>query len=817
MNHRFLPGPSGLVLLSSLILSSAFGGSAETVVSWAFDEPVGMYPSSVLSDQGPGNHVLVLGPGGSLVPGRFGNALSPIEQPPIELPPGSVRFGLSPLPVPEGRTVVPMNWENARFAALITSGENHLRKEFDFLNATRSHLNLGAFDWTVEFWMQLGAWSPDESRGVVFELGEGPRGENGHITSLVLKGDRSGFVLTNWPSGSEVSIPSDAEALRESGAWMHVAFTYDAGQEHLRHFLDGQEQAGMDPVALKELDDGEEAYFSLLRDGNWHHPLPGAIDEFRVSRGMVYDGSFDLPASLVGNPDCGRPVHSFEIEHPLLFASGGAGSDPVDLGQRKHLLIDDALFPVHQDVTFRPVPPQEVELVFEVEGSFRKHLTVLEDEEGRIRIYNPIGREDRLGVRLSDDGVNFEIPELTDIEPGYPNITYEGSTGTPSVFLDPLAPARERWKMVSGYAERGIFLFTSPDGYDWARCPTAVLSSWSGSQSNMFFDDQRGTYVGYHRSDMGDTPSGKTERRFVMTEVDALTPPWPFTALSQAEYNRVGAISRLDSNRPWYLDNGPLTSGGIGIEYPTVFAPTDGFDPVATDIYVPKALKYAWAPDTYFAFPCVYFHYEGDGPASRQALGEESRHRGSGPIEIQLMASRDGVNWTRYPRPVWHGIGEVDGMDIHQTYIAHGMIRRDDEIWMYSFDTEEYHSSYRGGPDRRGVFRLISPVDRLVAAESPYDRDAILVSRPLVFEGKRLILNVDTAGTGYLQVGITHGDGRELPGYGLEACVYVNGNESDATVEWLEKGSDLSALSGQPVRLVIRMRGTRLYGLQFTD
>ena len=77
-----------------------------------------------------------------------------------------------PLPVPEGRTVVPMNWENARFAALITSGENHLRKEFDFLNATRSHLNLGAFDWTVEFWMQLGAWSPDESRGVVFELGE---------------------------------------------------------------------------------------------------------------------------------------------------------------------------------------------------------------------------------------------------------------------------------------------------------------------------------------------------------------------------------------------------------------------------------------------------------------------------------------------------------------------------------------------------------------------------------------------------------------------------------------------------------------------
>lgn len=181
------------------------------------------------------------------------------------------------------------------------------------------------------------------------------------------------------------------------------------------------------------------------------------------------------------------------------------------------------------------------------------------------------------------------------------------------------------------------------------------------------------------------------------------------------------------------------------------------------------------------------------------------------------MASRDGVNWTRYPRPVWHGIGEVDGMDIHQTYYAHGMVRRGEEIWMYSFDTEQYHSSYRATPDRKGVFRLVSPVDRLVAAEAPYDEDGMLYSRPLVFEGNRLSLNVDTGATGYLQVGLIRGDGRALPGYELDNCVYVNGNQSDATVEWLDVGSDLSALSGQAVRLVIRMRGTRLFALQFRE
>lgn len=815
MNLHSRSSPLWLSLL--LVLAPSAGRSAETVAFWAFDEPVGIYPSSVLSDQGPGDHALILGPGGSVVAGRFGNALSARPQPEIDVPEGSVLFGLTQAPTPQGRTVPPLSWHNARFAALITTGENHLRKEFTFLNATRSGLNLGAFDWTVEFWFKPDAWSPTDSDGIVFEVGEGPRGENRHVTSLALTGDRTGFVLRNRASGSEVNIASDSDRLRQTGAWVHLAFTYDAGRQRLRHYLDGREQKETARVALQQLDEGEEAYFTLLRDGHWLHPLPGAIDEFRVSQGLVPEEEMGRATSLVPHPDCGRPAEAFAVEQPLLFPEGGSPSVPINLGSRKHLLIDDSLFSVNRGVTFRPVPPQQVELVYEVEGSFRKHLTVVEDEEGMIRIYNPIGREDRLGVRLSRDGVNFEIPDLTDIEKAYPNITIADPVGTPSVFIDPLGSPNERWKMVSGYAERGIFLYTSPDGYAWTRCPTAVLPAWSGSQSNMFFDDQRGTYVGYHRSDMGDTPSGKTERRFVMTEVEALTPPWPFAPVSQEDYHRAAETSRLDSKRPWYVDNGPLTPGGIGIEYPTVFTPNDNFDPVATDIYVPKAVKYPWAPDAYFAFPCMYFHYQGNGPATRQALGEESRRRGSGPIEIQLMTSRDGVNWTRYPRPVWHGVGEVDGLNIHQTYIAHGMVRRGEEIWMYSFDTEEYHSSVRGTPNRKGVFRLVSPVDRLVAAESAYDEEAELHSRPLVFAGKRLSLNVDTGATGYLQVGLTRGDGRDLPGYGVDDCIYVNGNESDTTVEWLDKGTDLSALAGQSVRLSIRMRGSRLYSLQFTD
>jgi hypothetical protein len=118
---------------NSLLLFAAIASTqacADTVAFWPFDEPVGLYPSSALADHAGGAGSLVLGPGGSIVQGKFGGALStaPQEVPPIPKVEGGVLFGLTQLPTQEGRTVPPMSWMNARFAALNTAGEKHLRK-----------------------------------------------------------------------------------------------------------------------------------------------------------------------------------------------------------------------------------------------------------------------------------------------------------------------------------------------------------------------------------------------------------------------------------------------------------------------------------------------------------------------------------------------------------------------------------------------------------------------------------------------------------------------------------------------------------------
>jgi hypothetical protein len=809
-----------LAALGLLGLPAAARGQ-EIVALWLFDEQRGLYPSSVINDaSGEPDLPMVLGLGGEIVEGRFGNALEIRAEPrPVELIPtgdpdsssteGAIFFGLAQALTPPGRTVAPLSWRNAHYPALMTSGENHLRKEVGFGNPTGTGLNLGDFDWTVELWFQ--PTGPADAEGVVFELGAGPRGENDLVTRLSLDAGGQTFTLVNQPSGTRLRIPTAIAApVSPVGAWQHLAFVYAADEGRLRHYVDGALQPLPEQVRLEALEPGEEAYFVLGSDGGWERPLAGRIDEMRFSRGEVYQDAFEPPGSFA--PPHDPPV--LAQGPPLLFAPGVA-HDVVPLGGRKHLFIDDALIAEMERVTFTPNPPRKAEIVIaDIQGAFRKHLSVIEDDGGGVRIYNGV-EDDRLEVHVAEDGVDFEDPDLGVEYRGSKNITVLEPTATGSVFIDPNAAPERRWVFVSGFHDRGTYVYTSPDGWRFERHPTAVVPLHVGSQANVFWDDQRGTYIGYHRSDCRRFPSGESRREWVMTEVRDLVAPWPFSPTPRDQIESTLEFKDLRDPQPWFLDNGPLTPGGFCIEYPTAFAPVDSLDPLATDVYVPKAMKYPWAEDTYLAFPTMYFHYWEDGPKARQALGVPERGLGSGPIETQVEVSRDAVHWKRYPRPVYVGIGDHGGYDVVQAYIAHGMVRRGHEIWQYYFGTEEYHSTLQESDPRSGVFRLVQRLDGFVSADTPYDTTGVLVTKPLRFEGDRLVLNIDTNATGYAQVGFLDDDGRPIPGFSVDESVYINGDFIAKEVEWLGKGTDVSELEGQTIRIVFRMRGSKLYAMQF--
>lgn len=821
----------GFIFLT--VLSIAQDKEDQTISLWLFDEQVDLYPSQVLENSSGNNIPLVLGLGGQIVPGKFGNALEPIVHPEVKLPEGESKFGLVKQEIPEGRTVEPLTWYNANFAALMTNGENHLRKEVGFAKPTESKLNLGNFDWTVEFWFYPNYDKIDE--GTVFEIGTGPRGENDKVTLLTLDQKSKQFIFFNYPSNS-ITLSTELELT----AWSHYAFVYSSGKNELNHFVNGKLISSASKVRFDKLEVGEEDYMSIARNGMWENPLQGKIDELRFSEGQVYSDEFNPPKSFSRLYQEDYMPDELAKGPPLLFDDKSEDNIPIQLGSRKHLFIDDAFLEEVGDVEFTVNPPKKAEMVIgNIEGPFRKHLTVVEDEEGLIRIYNS-AEDDYMIVHTSKDGIHFESPNTGIEYRGKKNIVIPepvGGKGNP--FIDPNGSGDSKWKYISSYHNRGVYLYTSPDGWNWERQKTALIPFRSGTQTCTFYDDQRQVYVSTHRTGIFHTPGGATQRSTVVTQTTNLYEPIKYEPLSQQDYWELDKKYRLREPQPWWLDNGPLTPGDFGLEFPHAFDPEDA-DPVGTDIYITKAEKYSYAPDTYLSFPIVYFHYEEDGPPTRQILMDPARERGAGPIETQIAVSRNGLDWKRYYQPAYVEPGMHEDIDIKTAYIAQGMVRRGDEIWQYYFGEPHYHSAWVKYDDKRAVFRLVQRLDGFISIDSPYEKETYITTKPFVFEGDKLELNINTGAVGYTQVGFVDEEGNPIEGYSVDDCVYINGDFISTEVEWMQNREqfqdlsigegeapvilkqikttkDVSPLEGKVVKLVFRMRGSKLYSMQFVN
>ena len=110
---------------------------------------------------------------------------------------------------------------------------------------------------------------------------------------------------------------------------------------------------------------------------------------------------------------------------------------------------------------------------------------------------------------------------------------------------------------------------------------------------------------------------------------------------------------------------------------------------------------------------------------------------------------------------------------------------------------------------------MVQRLDGFVSLDSPYEKEIEVITKQIVFEGNRLMLNIDTDATGYAQVGILDKDGKPFEEFDVDDCIYINGDFIAKEVEWMENGSDLSKLEGKTVQLVFRMRGSKLYAMQF--
>ncbi len=206
-------------------------------------------------------------------------------------------------------------------------------------------------------------------------------------------------------------------------------------------------------------------------------------------------------------------------------------------------------------------------------------------------------------------------------------------------------------------------------------------------------------------------------------------------------------------------------------------------------LYTNAIRPYPGAPHILIGFPTRFL------PAAQQT-------------EPTLMVSRDGQSFRRYREAVIPTTAPADRAGNRSNYMAWGLVQlAADKEW--SVYAKEAYYTGRGSRLRRFTYRP----DGLVALTAG-DEGGEAITRPLTFEGQKLVVNYRTAGKGTLRVELLNADGQPLPGFSAAESQELRGDELAASVEWVTAG-ELKSLAERPLRLRFVLQAAELYSFRF--
>ena len=457
-------------------------------------------------------------------------------------------------------------------------------------------------------------------------------------------------------------------------------------------------------------------------------------------------------------------------------ARAASGEEPLPLGRRRELFVDDYLLAAVKNVNHelhRP-QPREVALVCDRpwEGNTSAYFAIFADGE-RFRAYYRGSHFDEKNRRAthpevtcyaeSRDGIAWEKPELGLFEfngSKKNNIVWTGpGTHNFTVFLDanPACAPEARFKAlaggtttVRGKSRECLNALQSPDGIHWSMMAQAVITDGAFDSQNLaFWDAVRGEYRAYwriftegHTDERGWAPGGV---RAIRTATSKDFVHWQ----NQADLKYV--------------------------------------DSPAEHLYTNAILPYFRAPHLFLGFPTRF------QPKTEQ-------------VEPLFMSSRDGVLFRRWSEPLIPITAPKDRDGNRSNYMTWGLLQlpgNDRELSVYA--TEGYYT----GPGSR-VRRFVFRVDGFVSLRAQGEGEAL--TKPLTFAGSTLSLNLVSRGGA--RVELQDLAGRPLDGFTIEDCLPIQGDFIEHAVRW-KSGADLGQLAGRPVRLRIVMKDADLFSLRF--
>jgi hypothetical protein len=425
-------------------------------------------------------------------------------------------------------------------------------------------------------------------------------------------------------------------------------------------------------------------------------------------------------------------------------------------------------------------------------------INTLIQVDGKYRAWGPCWWEKSRGFGLfeSADGLHWQRPELGQVEiEGRKTNLIDANFGEGCVFLDPSAPAAERFKSVRlnemSYSDFEQYKLQRPDGWEpkakredvgkvffiqgavsadgirWKALGAPLVVEHSDTQIVAYYDARLAKYVIYTRGWLVGRQS-----------------PHAGTSLS-GHWISPGrrSIGRTESSD---FRRFPLSE--LILVPPSSMPPSDV-------LYTNCKTTIPGALDLHVMFPTVW-------------------HQSDDTTSVVMAASPDGRLWDFVPGgPVFHtaAFGEWDGGCV---FASPNLVELPDGSFVLPYTGYNFPHKYPRGQLRFLPGYMVWPKGRLVGLEAAERGE--FATAALILPGKKVLVNAVTKRTGSLLVEVAGLDGVPLKGRSFAEADPIVGDQYRKPLTW--KGqTELAPKPGAPVMFRFQMDKATLFGLDFVE
>lgn len=209
-------------------------------------------------------------------------------------------------------------------------------------------------------------------------------------------------------------------------------------------------------------------------------------------------------------------------------------------------------------------------------------------------------------------------------------------------------------------------------------------------------------------------------------------------------------------------------------------------------LYTSMTHPYFRAPHLYIALPTRYV------PGVGEKKGSETHNN---VTDVLFMTSRAGT--------------ETFDRTFKEAFIRPGL---DPDRWINRANYVACNV-LPTGPQEMSIYhrsgdRYMLRTDGFASIHAGAEEGEVL-TKPLLFEGTKLLVNFSGSAMGRLLIEIQDTEGLPIPGFALADCEPATGDKIEHTVKW-KKNRSLANLAGQPIQLRFSLRDADLFSLQFS-